>query len=144
GGPRRIPAFKLIPRCQWAGRLALPACRESGASSPLAGWSAALATRVQCFFTFPSGPIQTVERITPVVFLPYIIFSPHAPYFVITFLSGSESSRNDSLYFFVKRACDVAPSGEMPSTTASCFSIARYRSRNPHASLVQPGVSSLG
>src|SRR5262245_4123971 len=118
--------------------------RQSSASSTCAGCAAAFATRFQCFFTLPSGPIQTVERITPVVFLPYIIFSPHAPYFIITFLSGSESSRNGSLYFFVKLAWEVAPSGEMPSTTASCFSIAWYRSRKPHASLVQPGVSSFG
>jgi len=30
----------------------------------------------QCLRTLPSGPIHTVERMTPTVFLPYIIFSP--------------------------------------------------------------------
>jgi hypothetical protein len=44
-------------------------------------------------------PIHTVERITPCVFLPYIIFSPYAPHAFMSFLSGSESSVNGSLYF---------------------------------------------
>jgi hypothetical protein len=54
----------------------LPACR---ASSTFVGCSSAFGTRAQCFFTTPSGPIQTVERMTPVTFLPYIVFSPYAP-----------------------------------------------------------------
>src|SRR5215470_17867879 len=48
------------------------------ASNTLAGCSSALGTLAQCFLTLPSGPIHTVERITPTVFLPYIIFSPQA------------------------------------------------------------------
>ena len=55
------------------------AASESSASSTLAGWSAAFATRRQRFATVPSGPTMTVERITPTVFFPYIIFSPQAP-----------------------------------------------------------------
>ena len=47
--------------------------------SRFAGWSAAFGTRRQRFATVPSGATMTVERITPTVFLPYIIFSPHAP-----------------------------------------------------------------
>ena len=35
------------------------------ASSTFCGWISALLTRFQCFFTLPSGPIQTVERMTP-------------------------------------------------------------------------------
>src|SRR5215467_14449066 len=60
------------------------------------GCFSAFATLAQCFFTLPSGPIQTVERITPTVFLPYIVFSPYAPYFRITLRSGSERSGNGS------------------------------------------------
>ena len=45
-------------------------------ASTCAGCSAALATFFQCLRTLPSGPIQTVERITPTVFLPYSVFSP--------------------------------------------------------------------
>jgi len=37
---------------------------------------AASGTFFQCLRTTPSGPIHTVERITPLVFLPYIILSP--------------------------------------------------------------------
>ena len=110
----------------------------------MAGWSAALATRFQCLTTLPSPPIQTVERMTPVVFFPYIIFSPKAPYFVITFLSGSQSSGKGSLYFFVNFAWASGPSGDTPSTTAPVFLMSPQRSRKPHASLVQPGVSSRG
>ncbi len=66
-------------------RMPLPSARSGGrwyqpaalmASSTFAGCSAALATFLQCRFTLPSGPTQTVDRITPMVFLPYIIFSP--------------------------------------------------------------------
>ncbi len=49
---------------------AASARRPVSASSTCAGWSSALATLRQCFFTTPSGPIQTVERMTPSVFLP--------------------------------------------------------------------------
>ena len=45
-------------------------------SSTFCGWSAALATRRQCLTTLPFGPTSTVERMTPIVFLPYIVFSP--------------------------------------------------------------------
>src|SRR5882724_4433895 len=53
-----------------------PHVTDLRASSTFAGCSSALGTLAQCFFTLPSGPIQTVERITPITFLPYIIFSP--------------------------------------------------------------------
>jgi hypothetical protein len=35
-------------------------------------------------------------------------------------------------------------SGEMPRTTSPAFSNLLYASRNPHASMVQPGVFALG
>jgi len=34
-------------------------------------------------------------------------------------------------------------SGEMPSTTSPAFNSFEYASRNPHASIVQPGVLAL-
>src|SRR6266446_9128187 len=46
------------------------------AASTCSGCFAASLTRAQCLRTLPSGPIHTVERMTPTVFLPYIIFSP--------------------------------------------------------------------
>ena len=64
------------------------------ASRTLAGWSAALLTRFHCFFALPLEPIQTVDRITLTVFLPYIVFSPYALYFAITFIVGSLSNLN--------------------------------------------------
>ena len=85
-----------------------------------------------------------MDRITPVVFLPYIIFSPQAPYLLITFLSGSDSSVKGSEYLAANFWCDASLSGEMPSTTVSCAWISDQRSRKPQASFVQPGVSSLG
>src|SRR5262249_34916676 len=109
-----------------------------------AGCSSAFGTRAQCLRTTPSGPIHTVERITPWTFLPYIIFSPKAPYLVITDLSGSESSRNGSLYLAANFWCAAPPSGETPSTTAFFVWIAPHRSRKPQASFVHPGVSSRG
>ena len=35
-------------------------------------------------------------------------------------------------------------SGEMPNTTSPAFCSLRYASRNPHASMVQPGVLARG
>src|SRR5438093_419277 len=46
------------------------------ASHTCSGCLAASGTFFQCLRTTPSGPIHTVERITPLVFLPYIILSP--------------------------------------------------------------------
>ena len=88
--------------------------------------------------------MHTVVRMTPVVFLPYIILSPYAPHAVITLRSGSDSSVNGSRYFCANFVCDSPESDEMPSTTTPAFCSSLFRSRNPQASLVQPGVSSLG
>src|SRR3989442_11277208 len=114
------------------------------ASHTCSGCLAASGTFFQCLRTTPSGPIHTVERITPLVFLPYIILSPYAPHAVMTLRSGSESSVNGSRYFCANFACDSPESDETPSTTTPAFCRSFQRSRNPHASLVQPGVSSLG
>src|SRR5690606_16689415 len=51
----------------------LSACR---AAITFSGCAAASETLGQCLRTFPSGPIQTVERMTPIVFFPYEVFSP--------------------------------------------------------------------
>src|SRR5262245_38625093 len=114
------------------------------ASSTFVGCSSAFGTRAQCFFTVPSGPTHTVERMTPVTFFPYIIFSPKAPQAVIVFLDGSDSSVNGSLYFARNFVCDAASSAETPSTTTPSFCSVFQSSRNPQASFVQPGVSSFG
>ena len=92
----------------------------------------------------PSGPIHTLERITPLVFLPYIILSPYAPHASMTLRSGSDRSGNGSLYFVANFAWEAALSAEMPSTTTPAFCRSFQSSRKPHASLVQPGVSSFG
>ena len=49
---------------------------SSIAARTCSGCFSAFATFFQCLRTLPSLPTSTVERITPVVFLPYIIFSP--------------------------------------------------------------------
>ena len=100
--------------------------------------------RPRIVIAVPSGPTQTVERITPVLLLPYMILSPQAPYSAMTFLSGSDRSVKGSLYLLANFLWEISSSGEMPITTAFCFSIFFDNMRNPCASLVQPGVSSLG
>jgi len=49
------------------------------AAKTLSGCSAALATRAQWRRTRPSGPIQTVDRMTPTTCFPYIVLGPYAP-----------------------------------------------------------------
>ena len=85
-------------------------------SSTWAGCLAASATRAQCFRTVPSGPIQTVHRITPFVFLPYMILSPYAPQAVMSFRSGSDRSAKGSLYFDANFVCEAAASADTPRT----------------------------
>src|SRR5262249_60246413 len=99
GGGRALPPRTLFREQRRGQSRRSPP--ERMASSTCSGCCSALATFFQCRFTFPSGPIHTVERMTPMVFLPYIIFSPYAPYVFIILRSGSESSGNGSLYFLM-------------------------------------------
>ncbi len=101
-------------------------------------------TFFQCLRTLPSGPTSTVERITPMLFFPYMFFSPQAPYFSMTAWSGSESSGKGRAYLSTNFRCEAPSSGETPSTTVPVAWISPQRSRKPQASFVQPGVSSFG
>src|SRR5208337_1937724 len=92
----------------------------------------------------PWASIRNVVRSMPITFLPYMFFSLTTSKASATFLSGSESRVNGRSYFSLNFFCALGWSGEMPSTTAPAFCILLYASRNPHASMVQPGVSALG
>ena len=111
--------LSLLPARRRAARLH----RQSSAisSSTLAAWPSAR-TWYQARWTLPFGPTKNVERIVPTVFLPYIVFSPHAPYFSITFLSASVRRGNLSLYLVRNFTCFSALSGEIPSTATPAFS----------------------
>ncbi len=77
-------------------------------------------------------------------FLPYRTFSPKAPNFLATVLSGSASSGKLSLYLARNFSWEARESGLTPKTTAPVFLIFAWVSRKAHASLVHPGVSSFG
>src|SRR5205085_12242379 len=83
-------------------------------------------------------------RAMPLYFLPYVFFALITPKALQTFLSASASSGKGSLYFCLNFSCAAGVSPEMPSTVTPAFCILLYASRNPHASMVQPGVSALG
>ena len=85
---------------------------------------------------------EDVERMAHRL-LAVIVFSPHAPYFSITFLSASVRRGNSSLYLVRNFTCFSALSGEIPSTPRR-FSKPSRLSLNWHASLVQPGVRRRG
>ena len=71
GPQRRHARGGLGPRgAQGLAQLSTPRSRRS-----LATWPVAL-TLYWAISTLPSSPTTTVERITPVTFLPYIVFSP--------------------------------------------------------------------
>src|SRR5215471_20901974 len=108
------------------------------------GWSSAFLTVGQCLMTSPLGPMTTVERMVPSTVLPYMTFFPKAPYFFMTSSWGSDKSVNGSLYLAANLLCESTLSLLTPNTTAPDFFNEDPRSRNPHASFVQPGVSSLG
>jgi hypothetical protein len=78
-----------IPNPNWAGgreflflipnsSFLIHPCSSSNLSRTFAAWPFAL-TFFQWCATRPSGSMSTVERMTPTVVLPYMLFSPQAP-----------------------------------------------------------------
>ena len=96
------------------------------------------------FATLPSGSITNVERLIPVYVRPMYFFSPQTPYASASLCSGSASSRNGSSCFDLNFWCDWTGSGLTPITSTPCSRKRSYVSLNSQASVVQPGVSSLG
>src|ERR1043166_484204 len=92
----------------------------------------------------PSGLITNVVRSIPIYFLPYMLFSFITPYWLQTVLSTSASREYGRSYFSLNFFWAAGLSAEMPSTTAPARWILVNASRNPHASMVQPGVLALG
>src|SRR5271156_1008444 len=60
-------------------------------------------TVYQARCTTPFASSRKVDLIVPTVFLPYMVFSPQAPYAVMTVCSGSDKSGNLREYFCRKR-----------------------------------------
>src|SRR6266704_156742 len=86
---------------------------------------------------FPSDPITYVTRFaTP--------NRPRALYACAIRLSGSAMRSKFREYFPRNARCDASSWTLTPSTSAPTFRKASESSRNAHASLVQPGVSSSG
>src|SRR5262249_29171666 len=115
---------------------------QGSTASTCSGWPSGF-TLCITLATFPSASITNVERFTPQYVLPPNFFSPQTPYWSATWCSGSASSVNGSENFSLNFTCDASSSGLTPRTTAPRCSNSVYASRKPHASTVQPGVSSL-
>src|SRR5262245_33935689 len=113
-------------------------------ASTSSGWASAFFTAGQCLITSPLGPMTTVERMVPSTVLPYMTFFPKAPYFFMTSSWGSDRSVNGSLYLLANFLCESILSLLTPNMTVLLFFKDTPRSRKPQASLVHPGVSSLG
>jgi hypothetical protein len=73
-----------------------------------------------------------------------MLFFFQAPYFSATSWSESASRGKLSLCFLANLALLGTSSTLTPSTAALLFPKSGKRSRNAHASFVQPGVSSFG
>src|SRR5882724_1308523 len=112
-------------------------------ASTSSAWSAGF-TFGHIFLILPSGPIKNVTRDVPVYFTPMNVFGPHTPYACTIFFPSSASSVYGSLNFSTNLSCDLAESVLTPSTTAPFPLKSSHRSRNEHASLLQPGVLSFG
>src|SRR5579875_3580630 len=106
-------------------------------------WPSTL-TPLYAFFILPSSSIMKVERSTPQYSLPYILFFLYTSYSLITFLSGSLRMWKLREYFSANLLWLWTLSALTPSTTAPSSLILWMLSRKAHASLVHPGVSSLG
>ncbi len=99
-------------------------------------------TLYQVSITFPSSSTRKADRMMPMYFLPYMLFSPHTPYASATAWSGSERSGKPSPYLASQRDCADGWSGLMPTMAVSPTSPAT--SRRPHAWVVQPPVFAFG
>ena len=88
--------------------------------------------------------MMKVERSIPMYFLPYIDFSPQAPYLSATLWSGSASRVKSSFWLSANLRSASGSSGEIPSTRAPSSRYSSPRSRMPQAWVVQPGVSARG
>src|SRR5262245_51629551 len=98
----------------------------------------------KAFATRPSGEMTKVLRMTPVTFLPYIVFSPNAPNALCTDRSGSDRRQKE-------RSCSsrnvqwlAIESFEMPTISAPRRAKSAVACENAIASRVQPGVRSRG
>jgi len=80
----------------------------------------------------------------PITFLPYIFFSLRTPNLLATSFLASASKVYGKSCFSLNFFCADGVSGEMPRTTSPAFCSLLYASRNPHASMVQPGVLARG
>jgi hypothetical protein len=65
----------------------------------------------------PSPSIRTVERSIPMYFLPYMLFSTHAPYTSTTAPLSSEASINGRSYLALNFSWLAVPSLETPTTS---------------------------
>src|SRR5687767_2617612 len=78
-------------------------------------------TRSNTRAIFPSGPMMNVVRATPMYFLPYMLFSPHTPYFSDTAWSSSASSGKLSWNFSANFVTSFTGSGLTPNTGTPSF-----------------------
>lgn len=129
------------PREMWGTEpnhfMALTCARTSSA------WPSGL-TLLKMWAILPSGPMRNVVRSMPMTFLPYMFFSLITPKALQTFLSASASRVKGRSYFSLNFFWASGLSAEMPRTMRPAFWSFVYASRNPHASIVQPGVFALG
>ncbi len=88
--------------------------------------------------------MTNVLRIVPSTFLPYIVFSPQAPYALWTARSGSLSRGMPSANLSRKPPWLFTESRETPATRAPAAAMRPAAPENAMASRVQPGVLSLG
>src|SRR5262245_13010540 len=138
----RVPALALFDAVPLVA-VQVEDVHQGSTASTCSGWPSGF-TLCITLATLPSASITKVERLTPQYDLPPNFFSPHTPYSSATRCSGSARSVNGSENFSLNFTCDASSSGLTPSTTAPRCSNSEYTSRKPHASTVQPGVSSLG
>ena len=100
-------------------------------------------TLYQACMTFASSSIRKEDRIIPSYFLPYIDFSPQAPYAFATLWSGSERSGKPSLYLMSNFICLSGGSGLIPTASMRCFCRSFKDVLTLQACFVQPGVSAF-
>ena len=99
-------------------------------------------TLVNTLVTIPFSLMTNVVRSMPIYFLPYMDFSTHTPHASASECSVSASKSKVRENLSANFRCDFTPSGETPMTFA--LGIVGSFSWKPHASTVQPLVSSFG
>ena len=140
--------LKDVARVEDSGKDRRQAAYQKGkvplsAASTACTWPSTFTLRHSCAIV-PSAATRKVERITPSYSRPMNFLRPQAPSCSARAWSSSLSSGKARACLAMNLACSCNGSGLTPNTATPSLARAASRAEKSQASVVQPGVRSLG